>query len=293
MRVLVFGANGIIGRSLVSEISDSFEVIAIDKRFSDLSDEVWKNCKTEIMDILLLSELKKIIRKNDIVINLAASSRISDCNDHIIESFNVNVFGAVNLMEACLENKAKQLIQASSLYATGSFGGFYSASKKAMESYLECFSANTSLNVVLLRLGSISGGLDDENSLPTKILRSILFKSKTKIDVNSRIVRDYLPVDGTTKYIKSIIGNNKFNGHEIEFVLNKPVTLSILIKDIKSITGEDPKKYLNISRIKESFSGQYLETPSKKFNFKKLKINIKGKSNTFKSFLKNLYYEER
>lgn len=293
MRVLIFGADGIIGKSLVKELSDSFNVIAIDKEFKDIADKTWLTCKTKILDITSFIDVKEVIKKNDVVINLAAISRITECNNDLMHSLGVNVTGAINIMEACRQNNAKQLIQASSLYAKGSFGGFYSASKRAMESYLECFSESTILNITLLRLGSISGGLDDYNSLPTKILRRILKINKDKINVNSRIVRDYLPIDGVCKSIKPIIGNKDYYGYEVEFSLDNPLSLDGLISEIEHVTGKNPRDYLEINHDVGTFKSQYLETPSIRSDLKYLRINIKDKSSSFRDFLERVFNAHR
>ena len=232
-----------------------------------------------------------MLMPDDVVINLAAESRITNCNNDVIGSLELNVLGAVNVMEACLKVGVLHLIQTSSLYAKGSFGGFYSASKRALECYAQTYSSCSSLNLSIIRLGSVFGNVDDKNSLPTKILRRVAGLDQENLSANSRIIRDYLPASSVCDAILALIADPIYFGCEVEFSTGDNIALDALLTEIKSASGKDPRSYLDIHNEEASAKGQYLESPETKMIMHSVTIDVSDDSRDLKSFFKEIYMD--
>lgn len=291
MRLVIIGADGIIGRFLVSIATVRFNVLALDVKFEDPEATFWEDCEIGYLDITQYSDIEDILMPDDVVINLAAESRITNCNNDVIGSLEVNVLGSVNVMEACLKVGVLHLIQASSLYAKGSFGGFYSASKRALECYAQTYSICTSLNLSIIRLGSIFGNVDDKNSLPTKLLRRVAGLDQENLSANSRIIRDYLPASSICDAILALIDNPIYFGCEIEFLTGDKIALDVLLTEIESATGKDPRSYIEIHNEEASPKDQYLESPENKKMLHKVTIDVSDDSRDLESFFKEIYMD--
>ena len=95
MRVLVTGANGMLGSALCPTLSrNGHEVYA-----TDLENEN----EIRILDITKANEVEDRVRRvdPDILINLAAKTDVDACELNPRESYEVNTLGTENVVKAC------------------------------------------------------------------------------------------------------------------------------------------------------------------------------------------------
>ena len=87
-RVLIIGADGMLGRDMLNHISTDYSVIGAD------IDEV---------DIAVQAQVDEFVtsQKPDLVVNCAAVSSADECEKDTERAFQVNTDGAVNLAKAC------------------------------------------------------------------------------------------------------------------------------------------------------------------------------------------------
>lgn len=90
MKVLLTGGRGMLGRTLVSELSE-FEVIPTDLPEADIS-------SPHAMD-MVLKEFRP-----DAVIHCAAMTAVDKCETEKEEAFRLNAFGSANVASACNRN---------------------------------------------------------------------------------------------------------------------------------------------------------------------------------------------
>lgn len=99
MRILVTGANGLLGRKLVSLLVEQgdIELIATSRKGRD--GEVQ-------LDVTDLSSLKAVAAryKPDVIINAAAMTQVDQCELEQDECWKQNVGSVTNLVMTCLEN---------------------------------------------------------------------------------------------------------------------------------------------------------------------------------------------
>lgn len=288
-RVLVFGGNGIVGRALCQQLSSNYQVISLDNTPDIRSSVEDKDFETRFVDILDFDQVKNVLLPNDIVINLAAMSRISDCNKNRLDAASINLIGPINIMEAAAERKVERLILASSLYANGKFGGFYSASKRAMEQYALTYSAITALPLTILRLGSIAGYLDDTNSLPTRIIRRLLDLDSGNLKVNQRILRDYLPLKGITKGIEDVILSPQYINCAVEFFTGSPISVDSLISKVLSVAKVDTLNFIELIEKEDDFADQYVTDHTSDCKFELCRIDISNNCENLDGLLMKLY----
>ena len=107
MKALVIGAAGFVGGYLIDELaSNNYEVYA-----TKLPNEVisLKNCNVLDLDILIENDISAILEKTcpDVIFHLAAQSSVALSWKKPALTMDINVRGAVNLLEAIRNYKCK------------------------------------------------------------------------------------------------------------------------------------------------------------------------------------------
>lgn len=93
MKVLLTGGKGMLGRTLVRELTD-FEVLPTDLPEADITDAA-------AFDALLKRE------KPDAVIHCAAMTAVDKCETEIDFAYKLNAFGTANVAAACHRNNVR------------------------------------------------------------------------------------------------------------------------------------------------------------------------------------------
>ena len=129
MKVAVFGANGLLGQKLMSEINSSYKIIAFgrDKRSNIFSDEI----DYHQVDITDSADVNDAIKreKPGVIVNAAAYTNVDGCEANKEECWKINVEGVENLAKAARRADAK-LIHISSDYVFDGTSGPYSEEDK-------------------------------------------------------------------------------------------------------------------------------------------------------------------
>ncbi len=116
MKILITGAAGFIGGHLYKKLEDlGHDVIGIDNFFHSTKKDNSLIRKLDIRD----NEIEKYIEWSDIVYHLAAQIHVDYSIEHPIETFDINVNGAIKILEACRKfNKKLVFASSSEIYGT-------------------------------------------------------------------------------------------------------------------------------------------------------------------------------
>lgn len=120
MKILVTGANGLVGSAVVKRLlSNGYQIYALCRTTADLSlladvRERITLVEGDIMDVL---GLRKALKDVDIVIHTAALVSFNPKDRQWM--YQINVEGTTNIVNACLEAGIKQLLFVSSIAALG------------------------------------------------------------------------------------------------------------------------------------------------------------------------------
>lgn len=107
MKVLITGANGLLGQKLV-QLYESDEDVDVIATARGASRNPFGSYTYEQMDITVRSEVDKIISKHspDVVINTAAMTHVDECELNPEQCQKLNVEAVSNLIEACKKSSS-------------------------------------------------------------------------------------------------------------------------------------------------------------------------------------------
>jgi len=214
MTVLITGSTGFIGSHLVKEYVELGEkVVAV---IHDTP--VWTKWLTEALDGAILVQgdirdgafLRRVMNQYDVdmVVNLAAQSIVKKAWRDPVNTFDINVMGTVQVLEACrLLEVEKVLIQStdkvygnqrsaipeSHLIPTEPYG----TSKICSDVIAQCYMNTYDMDILIPRCCNVYG-LDSNNRIIPNTIRACLQKQSPIIYREDKSLRQYI-------YIRDVV----------------------------------------------------------------------------------------
>ncbi len=255
MRVLVTGANGFLGRSLIKLLSEtSFSINALDFAFEEKFDGV-NYFYGSILDKDLLF---KASLQCDYIVHYAAIADIEYSSNDPFSTLNVNILGTSLILESAKYNKIPHIFFSSSLYASGTKGSFYRISKQTCEELFEYYYLNFGISSTIMRLGSLYGpNSNDFNFINQSIISAL--KDKVIIRYGSGDeLREYIHVDDINKFVINSMNKGDLKFKKLVISGTEKLKVSEILNMIKEIfNGQIEIKYVE----DKEYSGHYKLTP--------------------------------
>jgi len=230
--------------------------------------------KVDIRNKKALTNLFKIY-KFDYCYHLAAISQVLTSNQSPEETYEINVFGTINLLESAKLYRPKiKFIFSSSDKAYGSskklpykedfpLNGLnpYDASKACADIISRSYAKAFNLQVCVTRFVNIygPGDVNWDRIIPGTI-KSLINNKKPILRSNGRFLRDYLFIDDVVNgYIMlgKAMQNKKVKGIAINFGSGKPITVLNLVKKMLKINNNNSKFYIIKNKVKNEIKDQY------------------------------------
>lgn len=154
-KAVVIGGSGFLGSHLADALTDAGFAVTI----FDLKPSLWRRTEQEMIigDIRDEEAVNHCLRGASYVYHLAGIADIGQASVSPKETVEHNIIGSTNVLEACLREKVKRLIYASTVYVYSQHGSFYRVSKQAVESLIEAYLERFGLEYTILRYGSLYG----------------------------------------------------------------------------------------------------------------------------------------
>lgn len=249
-KIMVTGGAGFVGSNLVKYLLvEKAEILVIDNLFTGKKEFIPPEVKFENVDIRS-SEIKEVITdfKPDIIIHLAAIHYIPYCNENPEETFDVNVMGTRNLLEA---SEGIKFFFASSAAVYPPLDGpldenivgpmdVYGKTKLIGEDLVKLYS-----NAIIGRFFNVYGPNETNPHLIPEIIDQIMDCTESIELGNLSPKRDYIHVDDICSGIISLLHANTpgvFNigtGHEYSVTEIVDAISEIINRDIKIIQDKN------------------------------------------------------
>jgi CDP-glucose 4,6-dehydratase len=262
---LVTGATGLLGGWLVKRLlglgADVVCVIRDSIPQSELirsrSIDRVKVVRGDVCDRMFL---ERVLGEYEIdtVMHLAAQTIVGIANRNPISTFETNIAGTWQMLEACRHSPSvKQIVMASSDKAYGDCDTLpylettplqglhpYDVSKSCADLIAQAYGHTYNLPVAITRCGNFYGGGDlNWNRIIPGTIRSILREEAPIIRSNGSYIRDYIYVeDGAAAYTllaEQLATNSSLYGQAFNFSNETQVTVLDLVTKIVDLMGTD------------------------------------------------------
>lgn len=282
-RVLVTGATGLLGSWLVKQlIEQGAEVVCLVRDWIPQSElmraKAVEACRVVRGDLCDLALLERTLAEYEVqtVFNLAAQTIVTIANASPLSTFEANVRGTWQLLEACRRVPfVKQIVTASSDKAYGDQPVLpynesmplqgthpYDVSKSCADLIAHSFAHTYGLPVAITRCGNFFGGGDlNWNRIVPGTIRSVVRGQRPVIRSDGTFVRDYIYVeDGAAACIllaEKMSENSNLFGQAFNFSTESPMNVVDLVSLVLSRMNSDLAPQV-LSQAKNEIKDQYL-----------------------------------
>ncbi len=256
--VLITGATGLLGGWLTKRLlAEGADLVCLVRDWIPQSEALRSGAlaRTKIVrgDIGDASLLERTLGEHEIttVFHLAAQTVVGIANRNPLSTFESNIAGTWNVLEACRRSPlVKSVVVASSDKAYGSHEKLpysedaplagrhpYDVSKSCADLIAQAYGATYDLPVAITRCGNFYGGGDQNwNRIVPGTIRSILHGERPVIRSNGKFVRDYFYVeDGVAAYkliAERLLTDSKMPGGR---VYNLSSEIAVTVSDLVSL----------------------------------------------------------
>jgi len=281
--VFISGCTGLLGSWLTKKlVHNGANVIGLIRDAVPKSNLNWSGFQDEIVTVRGEIEdyfvLERILNEYEVdcVFHLAAQTIVTIANRNPLSTFEANIKGTWNILEASRRSPlVKRIVVASSDKAYGSQEKLpyseetalegkhpYDVSKSCADLLCGAYHQTYDLPVCITRCGNFYGGGDlNFNRLIPGTIRSILECKKPIIRSNGQMIRDYFYIeDGAEAYM--LLGkkmNKKIHGEAFNFSNEKPMTVLEMVNTILKIMNSDLKPII-LNESSNEIEKQYLSS---------------------------------
>ena len=259
--VFVTGATGLLGSWLVRRLLEAgADVVCLVRDWVPQSEFVsaglLNNVNVVRGDVRDRALLERILGEYEVntVMHLAAQTIVTVANRNPLSTFETNIQGTWNLLEACRRSPTvRQIVVASSDKAYGETDQLpydeeralrgahpYDVSKSCADLIAQAYAKTYDLPVVTTRCGNFFGGGDlNWNRLVPGTIRSILRGGEVVVRSDGTPIRDYFYVeDGSAAYMllaEQLAAEPALCGEAFNFSNEQPISVIELVQRILKI----------------------------------------------------------
>jgi CDP-glucose 4,6-dehydratase len=279
----VTGGTGLLGSWLAQRLMEAgADVVCLVRDWVPQSELVRTGTMEQVKvvrgDIRDRELIERILGEyeTDTVFHLAAQTIVTIANRNPISTFETNIAGTWNLLEACRRSpKVKQIVAASSDKAYGDQTDLpydestplqgrhpYDVSKSAADLIALTYASTYDLPVAITRCGNFYGGGDlNWNRIIPGTIRSIIREQKPVIRSDGNYVRDYFYVeDGAAAYMllaEKLAAQPELRGEAFNFSNEIQVTVAQIVEKILELM-ETPLQPEIRNEVSNEIRHQYL-----------------------------------
>ncbi len=262
-RVFVTGATGLLGSWLVKRLVEKGASVVILMRDNDPQSELVRSGFLKYVTVVngaledYLS-LERAINEHEVdtVFHLGAQTIVATALRSPLPTFEANIRGTYNLLEACRihKNLVKRLLIASSDKAYGSspilpyseemplMGRHpYDVSKSCTDLLAQTYYHTYHLPVVIARCGNIFGGGDlNWSRIIPGTIKSLYFGLSPEIRSDGRSTRDYIYIEDVVNaylMLAYAAARDDVRGQAFNFGINRPYSVLEIVDVLQKLMG--------------------------------------------------------
>jgi UDP-glucose 4-epimerase len=245
---LVTGGCGFIGVNVVSRLASQRVRVLDDLSLGRREDIEHLGVDLQVGDIRDAETVRRACQGIDVVVHLAAHTRVVESVAQPRLNFEVNALGTLNVLEACREAGVKKVIMAST---GGAILGeqtppvhegmvarpvsAYGASKLAGEGYASAYWGSYGLNTVALRFSNVYGPYSyHKGSVVAQFFKNLIDGQPLVVYGDGQQTRDFLYVDDL---VDAIVLADKADtpGEVFQIASGRETSLRTLLETMKRV----------------------------------------------------------
>ncbi len=284
-KVFITGATGILGSWLTKELVNKGANVTILMRDWVPKSEIILTGLINKVNIVqgCLEDYATIERclneyEIDSLFHLGAQTIVGTANRNPLSTFESNIKGTWNILEATRRNELiKRIVVASSDKAYGTHEKLpykenaklmglhpYDASKSCADILAQAYAHTYGMPIAITRCGNIYGGGDlNFNRIIPGTIKSLIFNQRPIIRSDGKYIRDYIFVkDIVDAYLllAEKLKTKNVRGEAFNFGTEKPISVIELVKIIIKISKKNKIKPIILNKAKGEIKKQYLCT---------------------------------
>jgi len=283
--VLVTGATGLLGSWMVEELlRREANVVCLVRDAVPRSRLVTSGLIEQVTVVRgRLEDFEEVLRtineyEIDTVLHLAAQTIVGTASRSVLSTFDANIRGTWNLLEACRAcgGLVKRIVVASSDKAYGSHDTLpygedapldarfpYDVSKACAEMLCKSYATWGELPVAVTRCGNLFGGGDlNFSRIVPGTMRWALHGERPIIRSNGKLVRDYFYVeDAVNAYLclAERLEELDLGGEAFNFGADEPLSVLDLVSRILKLAGREDLEPQILDQASHEIEDQYLD----------------------------------
>lgn len=254
LRVLVTGGAGFVGTNLVALLTGKtdWEVTVLDNEVSasrrNLEPYPVAFLSGDVRDV---EAVREAVSGQDVVVHLAADTRVMDSIDDPTLNFDVNAAGTLTLLEACRRANVGRVVAAST---GGAILGDaqppihedlparplspYGASKLAMEGYLHAYGGAYGMQTAALRFANVYGPHSGhKGSVIAEFIRRMTAGEEITVFGDGTQTRDYVFVEDLVHGVLQVVENRSTGVFQLG--TGTPTSINDLLKLLTDVVGSN------------------------------------------------------
>ena len=234
MKILVCGGSGFLGSHVADCLTDTgHEVVIFDLKKSPF---LRKEQSFVLGNILDERAVEKAMQGCDVVYNFAGIADMDHAKKFPVETIRHNIMGNTIILDACVRNRVKRFVFASTIYVYSNRGSFYRSSKQACELIIENYNQVHGLDYTILRYGSLYGPRADANNGLNMMLDQAITDEKIVRHGDGEEIREYIHVFDAARCSADIL-SEKFINQYVIVAGYQQIKIKDLLVMIKEIMG--------------------------------------------------------
>ena len=220
--------------------------------------------------------IKKAIEDYEIdtVFHLAAQAVVGAANQNPVSTFETNIRGTWNVLEACRHHSVKRVIVTSSEKAYGDQSSHpyvetfplqgrypYDVSKSCADLITNTYYHTYKLPICIIRCGNLYGGGDlNFNRIIPQTIQSILNNQAPVIRSDATFVRDFLYIEDAVRaylLLAEKMENDQLAGEAFNFSNEIPQTILEVVHHILNIMNSDLQPII-LNQVSNEVKHQYM-----------------------------------
>lgn len=257
-KVLITGGGGFIGTALARNlVARGFEVKLFDVDFTsrELLCEKQGNCpdvekvRGSVLDATAVGNAMKGC---NYVVHLAALLGVRRTEAKRIECLNINILGTVNVLEACIKEKAEKILFSSSSEVYGEIEGqpvredspkhpisVYGVTKLAGEEYLKAYASRYGLTYSIVRFFNIYGPGQVAEFVMSRFIKRVSEGKSPIIYGDGLQIRSFCFVEDAAEGASRALLDPKGNNQDFNIGNDKePISVKDLAHKVIALSGK-------------------------------------------------------